>query len=226
MCQHPVLGADPAEPCSECIRIPGMAVGSDQADTVSSLVVFALAQAYLSPGRAIQTLRLASHYIERLAVAPDAVVQLSELLSTVQAVTARLHSANTSVVPTTKSVVRQNAEQDPNYRPYCLRCSGNQRMQKKAPFYWEHKCGAVHDERLPADPLRRGTVQFNVGDRVYRHPKSLLPHEEAKANIVWRIRTIPYTDRTRVYEIEAFGEIAIICPGWTLLPANNVRTTL
>jgi hypothetical protein len=36
---------------------------------------------------------------------------------------------------------------DPTYAPYCMRCSGLQRMTVVAPFLWEHHCGAIHDER-------------------------------------------------------------------------------
>lgn len=48
---------------------------------------------------------------------------------------------------TAKSQVRLNAEQDPTYRPYCMRCSGLVRMQIVEPFYWRCACGAEHDER-------------------------------------------------------------------------------
>lgn len=47
-----------------------------------------------------------------------------------------------------KSAVRMNAEKDPAYRPYCLRCSGVVRMDIVEPFLWNHKCGAIHDERV------------------------------------------------------------------------------
>ena len=48
-----------------------------------------------------------------------------------------------------KSIVRMNAEKDPNYKPYCMRCSGLIRMQIVESFYWQCKCGAEHDERGP-----------------------------------------------------------------------------
>lgn len=48
-----------------------------------------------------------------------------------------------------KSIVRLNAEQDPFYNPYCMRCPGLVRMAKQEPFLWKCKCGAVHDERQP-----------------------------------------------------------------------------
>lgn len=47
-----------------------------------------------------------------------------------------------------KSQVRINAENDPNYRPYCLKCSTMERMTTVEPFLWKCKCGAVHDERI------------------------------------------------------------------------------
>jgi hypothetical protein len=46
-----------------------------------------------------------------------------------------------------KSIVRMNAEQDPSYRPYCMRCTGLVRMKIQAPMLWKCSCGAVHDER-------------------------------------------------------------------------------
>ena len=53
-----------------------------------------------------------------------------------------------------KSQVRINAEEDPDYCPYCLRCSATVRMKKVEPFYWRCACGAEHDERTtpPASP--------------------------------------------------------------------------
>lgn len=50
-----------------------------------------------------------------------------------------------------KSQVRVNAERDPNYLPYCLRCRGLVRMRKVADFYWRCDCGAEHDERSPEE---------------------------------------------------------------------------
>ena len=46
-----------------------------------------------------------------------------------------------------KTIMRKNAEKDPDYCPYCLRCSGLIRMKKVEPFLWRCKCGAEHDER-------------------------------------------------------------------------------
>jgi hypothetical protein len=46
-----------------------------------------------------------------------------------------------------KSIVRMNAEKDPNYRPYCMRCSGLVRMRIVEDFFWKCGCGAIHDER-------------------------------------------------------------------------------
>ncbi len=45
------------------------------------------------------------------------------------------------------SQVRINAEKDPAYAPYCLRCNTMARMKKIEPFYWRCDCGAEHDER-------------------------------------------------------------------------------
>ena len=36
---------------------------------------------------------------------------------------------------------------DPSYAPYCGRCPGLHRMRLVEPFLWEHRCGAIHDER-------------------------------------------------------------------------------
>jgi NTP pyrophosphatase (non-canonical NTP hydrolase) len=58
-----------------------------------------------------------------------------------------------------KSIMRENAEKDPAYRPYCLRCPGIGRMSKVENFYWRcHVCGAEHDERSPqsATPAKTG----------------------------------------------------------------------
>jgi hypothetical protein len=46
-----------------------------------------------------------------------------------------------------KSQVRFNAERDPSYCPYCMRCTGLVRMRKVEDFYWRCGCGAEHDER-------------------------------------------------------------------------------
>lgn len=43
--------------------------------------------------------------------------------------------------------VLENAKSDPDYNPYCLRCSGLIRMKKVEPFYWRCHCGAEHDIR-------------------------------------------------------------------------------
>jgi Zn finger protein HypA/HybF involved in hydrogenase expression len=46
------------------------------------------------------------------------------------------------------SIVRQNAEREPNYAPYCLRCNTIRRMTKVEQFFWRcSQCGAEHDER-------------------------------------------------------------------------------
>lgn len=46
-----------------------------------------------------------------------------------------------------KSQTRLNAEKDPSYAPYCLRCSTMKRMNKIEPFHWKCDCGAEHDDR-------------------------------------------------------------------------------
>lgn len=44
-------------------------------------------------------------------------------------------------------VIVHNHIIDPNYAPYCGRCTGLHRMKVVEPFLWNHFCGAVHDER-------------------------------------------------------------------------------
>jgi hypothetical protein len=45
------------------------------------------------------------------------------------------------------SIMKINALKDPNYAPYCLRCSTMMRMTRVEPLLWKCKCGAIHDER-------------------------------------------------------------------------------
>ena len=52
-----------------------------------------------------------------------------------------------------KSHVRYNAENDPTYAPYCMRCTGLVRMVKVIPFFWSCRCGAQHDERTREEHL-------------------------------------------------------------------------
>lgn len=54
--------------------------------------------------------------------------------------------------PAPKSQVRLNAELDPAYAPYCLRCPGLVRMTRAGALYWVCQCGATHDERDPGVP--------------------------------------------------------------------------
>lgn len=66
------------------------------------------------------------------------------------------------------SIVRQNATLDPNYCPYCLRCSGFVRMRKVEPMLWRCECGAVHDERWTDEFLietDRGWMRVAAPDR-------------------------------------------------------------
>lgn len=50
---------------------------------------------------------------------------------------------------TEKSVMRMNAEADPTYRPYCMRCPRLTRMRVLERFVWGcDTCGATHDERI------------------------------------------------------------------------------
>lgn len=59
---------------------------------------------------------------------------------------------------TEKSQVRINAEADPTYCPYCMRCSGLVRMQLVEAMLWRCSCGAEHDERdIDVEALTNGT---------------------------------------------------------------------
>jgi hypothetical protein len=48
---------------------------------------------------------------------------------------------------TVRDIIRENAEKDPSYCPYCMNCPGLVRMVKVAPLYWRCGCGAMHDDR-------------------------------------------------------------------------------
>jgi len=62
-----------------------------------------------------------------------------------------------------KSIVRMNAEKDPNYCPYCMRCTGLVRMEKIDAFLWGCNCGAIGDERDDVEcPSCKGT-KINAG---------------------------------------------------------------
>lgn len=51
-------------------------------------------------------------------------------------------------------IIRDNAEKDPKYAPYCIACATMARMEKLADFYWKcRRCGAEHDERGPGATL-------------------------------------------------------------------------
>lgn len=45
------------------------------------------------------------------------------------------------------AIIIQNAQRDPEYAPYCMRCPGLVRMRKVEPFRWACGCGAQHDVR-------------------------------------------------------------------------------
>lgn len=56
------------------------------------------------------------------------------------------------------SIIRQNAEKDSSYRPYCMPCPGLIRMQCIEPFYWKcRQCGSEYDERTPEE--RKATTR-------------------------------------------------------------------
>lgn len=60
----------------------------------------------------------------------------------------KLDYSNGFFNPHKTSIIKQKAEKDPNYCPYCIRCNGL-RKQKVEHLYWKCKCGAEHDERIP-----------------------------------------------------------------------------
>lgn len=59
---------------------------------------------------------------------------------------ARIKRQRSSEAP---DIVRMNAEKDPDYRPYCMRCPGLVRMSIVERFLWACRCGAKHDARDP-----------------------------------------------------------------------------
>lgn len=48
---------------------------------------------------------------------------------------------------TNDDLIIENAKRNPDYCPYCLRCSGLVRMRKVEPFSWRCDCGAKYDAR-------------------------------------------------------------------------------
>lgn len=56
------------------------------------------------------------------------------------------------------SIVRSNALKDPNYAPYCMRCTGLVRMKKIEHMFWKCGCGAQHDERVNTLPPTTNTT--------------------------------------------------------------------
>ena len=88
---------------------------------------------------------------------------------------------------TTKSQVRINAEKDPNYCPYCLRCSTMARMTKVAPMYWRCRCGAEHDERSETEKFHTGPECVRCGRREVWHPDGschfFAPKESSEADV-------------------------------------------
>lgn len=88
-----------------------------------------------------------------------------------------------------KSIMRQNAEKDPAYCPYCLRCSGLVRMVKVETFLWKCKCGAVHDERddVPC-PSCKGSTTNPPGTAPCSCCKGVGTITKARDEILARIR--------------------------------------
>lgn len=67
----------------------------------------------------------------------DSCVASDPSVSTAEKMIAKAHSP----------IIVRNHIADPNYAPYCGRCSGLHRMRVVEPFLWKHSCGAIHDER-------------------------------------------------------------------------------
>jgi hypothetical protein len=78
-----------------------------------------------------------------------------------------------------KSIIRENAEKDPNYAPYCGGCDRLHRMTKVEPFLWNHYCGAVHDERQPMENRRRFSKAevLEAAGRASEKPETDVPSE-------------------------------------------------
>ena len=55
-----------------------------------------------------------------------------------------------------RDLILCNAEEDPNYAPYCMRCTGLVRMRIVDRHYWWCHCGAQCDYR-PPEAERGGT---------------------------------------------------------------------
>jgi ribosomal protein L37AE/L43A len=67
---------------------------------------------------------------------------------TTKTIDGRYEPITISDTPPAKSAVRENAERDSSYRPYCLRCPTLVRMEIVMRFLWKCSvCGATHDER-------------------------------------------------------------------------------
>lgn len=58
--------------------------------------------------------------------------------------------------------VRINAEKDPTYAPYCLRCRTMERMKIVEPFLWSCACGAICDERVPLRERQAKALDYAV----------------------------------------------------------------
>lgn len=63
-----------------------------------------------------------------------------------------------------EDIVRQNAKFDPDYCPYCLRCTSFVRMRLVARFVWSCPCGALHDART--DEERAAVMVPSTQDKV------------------------------------------------------------
>lgn len=120
--------------------------------------------------------------------------------------------------------VRINAEKDPAYAPYCLRCRTMERMKIVEPFLWSCACGTICDERswpLPGEFKRafawgeqcEGYVKdAQRGGHLDRMPRT----EKNAATLTWAYRRerenveglLRLVDETAaIFKVEAIGTL-------------------
>jgi hypothetical protein len=123
----------------------------------------------------------------------------------------RLQQALGTVRPLGKSIVRRNAEEDPSYCPYCMRCQGLVRMKKTdVPFLWRCSCGAIGDDRTPEEiaarpntpshPYASGEVP-DEGDTIILRPRTAAPYKR-KEEATGTVRTVDIPDLPEVIEVD------------------------
>lgn len=84
-----------------------------------------------------------------------------------------------------KSLVLENAENDPSYAPYCLGCRTMERMEQVERFYWKCRhCGVTHDERPGAPITTEGNPRTaQIRDAIHMAASLLRQHYYAQVPI-------------------------------------------